>query len=152
MAIIQPTAHVFWNCGWERCWCCWPLWWTIPIRGHCSWMQFKKALGGCSKLTAPAILEDKESKKVVWSHMFLSCPPFPQRSPACQAHTLQPTRQALTQPKIWLSMGKKSNGFELSICWVKCPDQLQPCLLLVKQSVQKPWDSSWVQGNTVVQN
>lgn len=73
----HSPAQGFGSCGWEQCWRCWPPWWTIPIRGHCSWMQFKEALEGCSKLTAPAVLggQWKQKKIMVWSHMFLSCPP-----------------------------------------------------------------------------
>lgn len=146
-------ARGFGSCGWERCWRCWPLWWTIPIRGHCSWMQFKEALGGCSKLTAPAILGDKESKKSRFEAMCSSAvPPLRPALPSVPGTYSPSHKPSFDTEKNLAKHGKKNSVFELSICWVKCPNPLQPPLWTVKQSMQKPRDPSWAQGSRVSQN
>lgn len=122
----------------------------FPLEATAAGCNLKKPWRGALNSQLLQFWGIRKSKKiVVWSHMFLSCPPASPSTPQHARHILpQATRQDFTQKTIWLSMGKKKPSvYELSIWWVQCPNPLQPYLLTVKQSMQKPHDPSWVQGN-----
>lgn len=59
------------------CWRCWPLWWTIPIRGHCSWMQFREALGGALNLQPLQCLRIRKAKRWFEAICFSAVTPSP---------------------------------------------------------------------------
>lgn len=82
-------------------------------------MQFTEALGGAPNLWLLQLLRIREAKR--WFETtFLSCPPVPQPSPACQAHAPQLMKQRFDTTKNLPKQGKKKKkkkkkGFELGI-------------------------------------